>query len=401
MKIICFGDSNTFGYDPRGYFGGRYDCPWPELLAERPDCTVLNWGGNGREIPVRAVDFPADADLIIVMLGTNDLLQGASAEVVCGRMARFLENLDHAKLLLIAPPPMKLGAWVPGQNLINDSAALSEHYRTLAQRLDVSFADAGMWDLPLAFDGVHLTDEGHRRLAEKLSMILYPEADMIDCISVENMRQSDAYTIANLVPGLELMYRAAYGVFKAYDWPGSTAIVVGSGNNGGDGFALAWILKERGFACTVFTVSRKMSPDSAYYAEKAREAGVSVRPFGDGCLDGFSSVVDCLLGTGFSGTVRGACRDAIEAINASPAFVISVDINSGMNGDTGEAELAVRSDLTVTIGYVKTGLAAENAGNYMKRLVCADIGIVLVRKEGSITRQTCPPWLDMNIISSK
>ena len=57
---------------------------------------------------------------------------------------------------------------------------------------------------------------------------------MIDCISVENMCQSDAYTIANLVPGLKLMYRAAYGVFKAVNWHGRTAIVVGSGNNGGD-----------------------------------------------------------------------------------------------------------------------------------------------------------------------
>ena len=80
---------------------------------------------------------------------------------------------------------------------------------------------------------------------------------MIPCISVENMRRSDAYTIANFVPGLELMRRAAMGVFKAYHWPGATAIVVGSGNNGGDGFALAWILKERGFDCTVFTVSQK------------------------------------------------------------------------------------------------------------------------------------------------
>ena len=223
---------------------------------------------------------------------------------------------------------------------------------------------------------------------------------MIPCISVENMRQSDAYTIANLVPSLELMYRAAYGVFKAYPWPGTTAIVVGSGNNGGDGFALAWILKERGLPCAVFTVSRKMSPDSAHYAQKASDAGVPIRPFDAHCLDGFDTVVDCLLGTGFSGTVRDSYRDAIEAINASNAFVISVDINSGMNGDSGEAELAVRSGLTVTIGYVKTGLVSENAGAYMKRLVCADIGIVLVREEGFITEETCPPWLDMNIISA-
>lgn len=223
---------------------------------------------------------------------------------------------------------------------------------------------------------------------------------MIPCITVENMRQSDTYTIANLVPSLKLMYRAAYGVFKAYEWSGCTAILVGSGNNGGDGFALACILKEKGFDCTVFTVSQKLSPDSAYYAEKAKEVGVPVRPFEVGCLNGFVTVVDCLLGTGFSGTVRGSYRDAIEAINASAAFVISVDINSGMNGDTGEAELAVRSDLTATVGYVKYGLVTENAGKYMKRLVCADIGIVLVRSEGVISEETCPPWLDMNIISA-
>ena len=222
---------------------------------------------------------------------------------------------------------------------------------------------------------------------------------MIPCISVENMRLSDAYTIANLVPSLELMYRAAMGVFKAHHWQGSTAIVVGSGNNGGDGFALAWILKERGFDCTVFTVSQRLSDDSAYYADKAREVSVPIRPFVKDSLTGFSNVVDCLLGTGFSGTVRGNYRDAIESINESGAYIVSVDINSGMNGDTGEAELAVESDLTVTIGFVKSGLVSDNAGKYMKRLVCADIGIVLVREEGYISDENCPPWLDLNVIS--
>lgn len=224
---------------------------------------------------------------------------------------------------------------------------------------------------------------------------------MIPCISVENMRLSDAHTIANFVPSLELMYRAAMGVFKAHHWEDNTAILVGSGNNGGDGFALAWILKEKGFACTVFAVSQKMSPDSAHYVAKAKEAGVPVIPFEKGCINGFSTVVDCLLGTGFSGSLRGNYRDAIEAINGSSAFVISVDINSGINGDTGEAELAVRSDLTVTIGFVKTGLVTENAGNYINRLVCADIGIVLVQEERYITEETCPPWLDMNGIVSR
>ena len=224
---------------------------------------------------------------------------------------------------------------------------------------------------------------------------------MIPLIFVKNMRLSDAHTIANFVSGLELMYRAAMGVFKAHHWQGSTAIVVGSGNNGGDGFALAWILKEKGFPCTVFTVSQSLSEDSAYYAARAKEAMVPVLPFEKGCLEGFSTLVDCLLGTGFSGTVRENYRNAIEAINDSGAFVISVDINSGMNGDTGEAGLAVRSDLTVTIGFVKTGLVTENAGKYMKRLICADIGIVLVQEEGFLTEETCPPWLDQTVIMSR
>ena len=223
---------------------------------------------------------------------------------------------------------------------------------------------------------------------------------MIPCISVENMRLSDAYTIANFVPSLELMHRAAMGVFKAVSWQGSTAIVVGSGNNGGDGFALACILKEHGIDCTVFTVSQKLSADSAYYAEKARTAEIPILPFENSCLENFSIVVDCLLGTGFSGSVRANYREAIEEINRSSAYTVSVDINSGMNGDSGIAELAVHSDLTVTIGYVKTGLVTENAGKYIKRLVCADIGIILVREEGYILHDNCPPWLDLKVLSA-
>ena len=220
------------------------------------------------------------------------------------------------------------------------------------------------------------------------------------CISVDNMRDSDAYTIANFVPSLELMRRAAWGVFKAVSWQGKTAIVVGSGNNGGDGFALACILKERGYSCHIFTVSERRSGDSAFYERLAIQTGIAVSEFVPGCLAGFDIVVDCLLGTGFSGSLRENYRTAIEQINGTDAFIVSVDINSGMNGDTGLAELAVRSDVTVTIGYVKHGLVAPAAGEYMNRLVCADIGIVLVREEKMITEETCPPWLDMNIISA-
>ncbi len=231
---------------------------------------------------------------------------------------------------------------------------------------------------------------------------------MIPCISVENMRRSDAWTICNQVPSLELMRRAAYGVYLAHEWRGSVAVVAGSGNNGGDGFALALILREKGIDCTVFTLGSKLSSDSAHYAEKARNAGVMVREFEPGCLAGFLEIVDCLLGTGFQGAVRPAYREAIEQINGSSAFVLSVDINSGMNGDTGDCEIAVKSDLTVTIGFVKTGLVTENAGKHMKKLVCTDIGIQLQKEEQVVCGAgeeyaggiPCPPWLDMMPICS-
>lgn len=231
---------------------------------------------------------------------------------------------------------------------------------------------------------------------------------MLDCISVENMRQSDALTIEKYVPSLELMRRAAEGVFRAVCWHGKVAIVVGSGNNGGDGFALACILRRENIGCAVFTVSQRLSTDSAYYAAQAKELGVTISPFAPGCLNGFDMVVDCLLGTGFQGALRENYRIAIEAINASGVEVISVDINSGMHGDTGEGELIVRSNLTVTIGFVKLGLVAKNAGRYMKRLVCADIGIVLAKEENKICGKNeyhpnaipCPSWLDMTVIKS-
>ncbi len=172
MKAVCFGDSNTYGYDPRGYFGGRYgaDSRWVDILAAETGWTVCNMGENGREIPLSAPIFPADTDLLIVMLGTNDLLQGRSPEQAAQRLERFLcgLSLDRGKLLLIAPPPVTLGTWVPNPQLIDDSRAFARLCQTLAERLGIPAADAGKWDVRLAYDGVHFTKQGHRAFAAGL-----------------------------------------------------------------------------------------------------------------------------------------------------------------------------------------------------------------------------------------
>lgn len=206
---------------------------------------------------------------------------------------------------------------------------------------------------------------------------------MKDVITVATMRESDAHTIALYVPSRELMYRAAMGVYQAVNWQGKkVAIFTGSGNNGGDGYALAGILADHSVPCCLYQVSEHYSEDGKYYYDQAVEKGVERKRFSEGeDLSRYDILVDCLLGTGFSGPVRGAFQQAIQAINRAKAYVVSVDINSGMNGDTGKGDLVVRSDLTVTIGYLKAGMFLGEAVWKVGRLVVADIGIRLVRED--------------------
>ena len=214
-----------------------------------------------------------------------------------------------------------------------------------------------------------------------MSIVMQVNGRMETVLSVVEMRAADAYTIAHFTPGRELMRRAAQGVYRAADWRGRVAILAGGGNNGGDGYALAGILAGNGLLPDVFAVSEKLSEDGRFYREEALAYGVRILPFTEETtLVGYDMLVDCILGTGFHGEVRGPARAAILRINEAKkkgAFVVAVDINSGMNGDTGEAELAVRSDLTVSIGFYKTGLLTPAAARYIGQLMNADIGIVL------------------------
>ena len=177
MRILCFGDSNTYGYDPRGFFGDRYSAEdrWVDLLAKQTGHDCINAGANGREIPrnpyaLRLLTEHAPVDIFLVMLGTNDLLQGASATGAAARMANFLNQLlPHCKqILLIYPPPMRRGAWVPTDELVAESIHLAEEYKLLAEKLNIPVVDPRHWNIELTFDGVHFTELGHHTFAEKL-----------------------------------------------------------------------------------------------------------------------------------------------------------------------------------------------------------------------------------------
>ena len=180
MKVLCYGDSNTYGYDPRGYFGDRYpkESRWVDILMQRTGWEIRNEGQNGREIPSRPFQYQRAGELLTlsapdvfaVMLGTNDLLRGFTAMEACFRMEAFLRYIQPkcGQLLLIAPPPMKRGAWVTEESLIMESVKLAESYQALSQKLGIAFVSAGKWNVELAFDGVHFTEAGHRAFAEGL-----------------------------------------------------------------------------------------------------------------------------------------------------------------------------------------------------------------------------------------
>ncbi len=171
MKLLCIGDSNTYGYDPRSCYGSGY--PEQVLWTGRLDgWEVINCGMNGLKIPTDGkpwlkLIYKNNPDLVAVMLGSNDLLEGCTAQKTAEKMACFVRCIliSGKKVLLIAPPPMKTGAWVQDKLQIEESMKLSTAYRDLAEKNGTDFADSGGWKVDLAFDGVHFTEEGHKAFA--------------------------------------------------------------------------------------------------------------------------------------------------------------------------------------------------------------------------------------------
>jgi len=159
-------------------------------------------------------------------------------------------------------------------------------------------------------------------------------------------------------------------------------IFAGGGNNGGDGFVIAWLLHNMKKHVTVyfFGDEKRISDTSAVYFNICKEVGVEVKAALD--LDphkisfhGTDLIVDALFGTGFTGTPRGAAGQCIEAINKSGKPVCAVDIPSGLPSD-GEAPAgsAVRADCTVTMGLPKVALVTWPGREYAGELFVADIG---------------------------
>ena len=195
-KILFYGDSNTYGYDPADWQSFRYpyEQRWTSILAEKlgGDWTVIPEGMNGRQIPKLLYDRKmltgmlgtlAEGDVFAVMLGTNDILVTTvpQADEVIARMRSFLQFVKNtvpgAEILLIAPPP----AGIKGIRdplyaaYYRECLRMNAGFRRLAEQLRVHFADAAQWGISLSADLVHFSEEGHRQFAARMEEVLNQE----------------------------------------------------------------------------------------------------------------------------------------------------------------------------------------------------------------------------------
>jgi len=180
----------------------------------------------------------------------------------------------------------------------------------------------------------------------------------------EEMRAADNWAIDQAgVPSLDLMERAGEGLARAAanvaaaGGEGPIRLVVGKGNNGGDGLVAARALRADGREADVLTIAPLEELTGDPLANLERLPGDPPRGFEPQALEGSSCVVDCVLGTGFSGEPREPASGTIAAINAQDAPVVACDVPSGVDASTGAVEGdAVRARLTATFHGSKIGL---------------------------------------------
>ena len=204
---------------------------------------------------------------------------------------------------------------------------------------------------------------------------------MTIAVSNDLMRRSDLAEIASRTTSQELMRRAGVAVCEAYPWQDGTVIVCGVGNNGGDGYVLALELKKRGIAARLVLLEDAFSVDGGFYFDQCVSLGIPWELYSEQTnLSNATAIADCIFGTGFHGDATGRAAELIREINRSQKPVISVDINSGLSGDSGQGDPCVQSHLTVAIGAYKYGHFLEKAKDVMQKKTCVDIGIPILKE---------------------
>lgn len=211
-------------------------------------------------------------------------------------------------------------------------------------------------------------------------------------VTAAQMREMDRLTIeAYGTPSLTLMERAGEAVARAIlarfarSAKKGVLIVAGKGNNGGDGFVVARLLKKKRIPCEVALLARgnEISADAAHNLRAFLKLKGKVAEVGPGGLGLLSErveknalIVDAVLGTGIKNDVRGFLADAITLLNASGLPIVAVDIPSGLDTDRGvPLGAAIQAEMTVALAFPKLGEVIYPGITHAGDLVVADIGI--------------------------
>ena len=205
--------------------------------------------------------------------------------------------------------------------------------------------------------------------------------NQVAAVSSEVLRQADARARDEFgIAPLQLMEIAGWQIARFTEaFMGGVGnkrilVVAGSGNNGGDALVAARFLHQRGALVTASAVAAK-DPDSlvAQHAATIARLGIRISEAPAGIDPSVDTIVDGLFGTGIRPPLREPAARIVAAMNATGRPIVSIDVPSGMDADTGAgAEAAIRAAATVTLAAPKAGLTrAPNAG----RVFVADIGM--------------------------
>ena len=285
----------------------------------------------------------------------------------------------HPKLSLAIEPIEE-----DSDNIKQRQKRLAFYEKNGFETLDTKVVEMGVEFELMGAKGMEIKESDYKSLVKKFFDSFDKDKRVL---SVKEMRDADAYTIKNFVDSKELMYRAGEAIFYVGDWNigDKVLIAAGSGNNAGDGYVVADLLNIEGIEVEILLIKDKFSEDGKYYFNRCLQKDIKYTVLDEnadyntlrGKFDSYDYVLDCIYGTGFTGEVREPVYSLIKALNDSKASIVSADINSGMNGDTGESNICVNSDLTVSIGFLKKGLVSEEGKKHIGKLVNMDIGIII------------------------
>lgn len=229
-------------------------------------------------------------------------------------------------------------------------------------------------------------------------------------VTADQMQRADHNTSEKIkIPSIVLMERAAMSAAeeitkRAFTGkkPAKVCIVCGTGNNGGDGFALGRMLDERGFSVHFFVAGDRETASEANRLQRNILQSLGFTISTGQPIEEYDIVVDAIFGIGLHREITGVYEEWIGILNRMKGFKVALDIPSGISADSGEIlGCAFVADLTVTFAFHKWGQLIYPGKSCCGEVVCADIGIPLGAFDGKLPACQLPERADIGDLLPK